>query len=233
MEDAAGPQPVLGGLVALAHLPQDVFLGDADVVVDHFAVVRLRTAPHPDAPDDVDALGGGGHDELGHLSLAAFGVGVAVGHPGHDDEELGVDAVGGEPLVAVDDPVVAVEHGRGGQRAGVRPGVFGLGHGEARLHLPVDHRQQPVLLLLLGAVLDQDGLITGVGGHHPEQRCPPDRVGQHLVHVGVGQEIQAHPAILGGQVRRPQAGLQTTSLISSRSRTGPASIEVGGFSVLP
>ena len=142
------------------------------------------------------------HDDLHHPAGPSSSLGL-VG-PAHDDEEVGRQPVRGEPLVAVDHPLVALADGAGLNRAGVRPGVVGLGHGEARLHGPLDQREQPLLLLLLRPVLGQDGLVARVGRHHAEERGRADGVGQDLVHVGVGHEVDAHAAVLGRQVGRPQ-----------------------------
>ena len=106
--------------------------------------------------------------------------------------------------MAVDHPLVALAHGRGLNGSGVRARVLGFGHGEARLHGPLDQREQPLALLLLGAVLDQDGLVARVRGDHAEERGRTDGVGQDLVHVGVRHEVEAHPAVLGREVGGPQ-----------------------------
>ena len=45
------------------------------------------------------------------------------------------------------------------------------------------------------------------GRDDAEQRRGADGVGEHLVHVGVGEEVEAHAAVLRRQVRRPQPGL--------------------------
>src|SRR3546814_12463413 len=98
----------------VADSAEDVLLRDAHVVVDDLAVVRGRPAPDADAAHDLHALRGGRHDELRHGAFAPLGRLVAVGHAGHHDEEVGVDAVRGDTLVAVYPPVVAVEPGAGG-----------------------------------------------------------------------------------------------------------------------
>ena len=142
------------------------------------------------------------HNDLHHAAGPVV-VGRLLG-PAHDDEEVGGQAVRGEPLVAVDDPVVALAHGRGLNGARVRARVLRFGHGEARLHRPLDQRQQPLALLLLGAVLHQHGLVARVRRHHAEERGRAHRVGQDLVHVGVGHEVEPHPAVLGREVGGPQ-----------------------------
>jgi len=88
-----------------------------------------------------------------------------------------------------------------------RLGLVRLGHREAGLHPALDQGDEPLLLLLFRAVLEEDRLVTGVRRNDPEQRRCANRVGQHLVHVGVLQEVEAGAAVLLRQVRRPEPGL--------------------------
>ena len=94
---------------------RQVLVRDPDVVVDDLGVaaevseVLDRVLHGRHVADDVDARRVGGDDD--HRA-ALVRVDVGVGH-GHDDEEVGDRAVGREPLVAVDDPLVAVAHRRG------------------------------------------------------------------------------------------------------------------------
>ena len=165
-----------------------------------------RLTPDRHAADDVHARGVLGDDNLGHLLVGATGI-VRIRGAAHDDEEVRRMAVGGEPLVAVDHPFVAVGLGAGLDGARIGAGVVRLRHGEARLHPALGQRLQPLLVLLRRAVLDEDLLVAGVGGDHAEQRCGARAVGQHLVHVGVLHEGQPHAAEFRGQVRRPQVRL--------------------------
>ena len=57
---------------------------------------------------------------------------------------------------------------------GSEPGLCGSVIEKPGLHRPVDERQQPLLLLLLGAVLHEDRLVARVRGHHAEQRRGAD-----------------------------------------------------------
>ena len=85
------------------------------------------------------------------------GVGVEV-RLAHDDQEVADRRVRAEPLVPVDDPLVAVEHGLRGEQRGVGAGAR-LGHREAAAQLAVEQRLHPLLLLLVGAA---DGDQLGV-----------------------------------------------------------------------
>ena len=202
MVDAAGAEPVLRGLVAAAPAAELVAHRHANVVVDDLAVVALD-APHGDAADDVHAGRVARDDDLGH---AAARVAAALGVLGtaHDDEEIGPHAVRREPLVAVDDPLVAVAPRRGLERTGVGAGLVGLGHREARLERALDERDQPLPLLLLGAVLHEDRLVARVRRDDAEQRRRADGVREHLVHVGELEEVETRAAVLHRQVRGPQ-----------------------------
>src|ERR1035441_9057888 len=111
VEDAAGAQAVLGRPVPVAHLAQQVVHGDAHIVVADFAVVGRGTAPDADASLNDDAGRRGGHDDLHHPTGPVV-VGRLPG-PAHDDEEVGLQPVGGEPLVPVDHPLVAHLDGAG------------------------------------------------------------------------------------------------------------------------
>ncbi len=55
--------------------------------------------------------------------------------------------------------------------------------------------------------LRQDLLVARVGGDHPEQRGGAHRVGEHLVHVGVLEEVEATSAELLRQMGSPEARL--------------------------
>src|SRR5690606_18080008 len=103
VEDPTRAEPILGGLVTLAHLPERVGHRHSHVLVLDLAVVGVGAAPDADASHDVHALGGGRHDDLHHVPAAALLAGGVL-DTAHDDEEVGADAVAREPFVAVDDP---------------------------------------------------------------------------------------------------------------------------------
>ena len=77
-----------------------------------------------------------------------------VAGAGHDLVEVGVAAVGGPGLGAVEDVVVAVAPGRRTHRGRVGAGV-GLGEAVGAEQVAGEHVGQPLLLLLLGALGDQ------------------------------------------------------------------------------
>ncbi len=72
---------------------------------------------------------------------------------GEQEHVVGVLGLGGPDLLAVDDPLVTVEFGLALQRREVRPGL-GLGEALAPARLAPEDAGQELLLLLLGAPLE-------------------------------------------------------------------------------
>jgi hypothetical protein len=107
-----------------------------------------------------------------------------------DDRHLGVLAGGDELLDAVEDEIVAVAVGAGGDRCRVGAGMR-LGQAEATEHLATRQRLQPVLLLLVAAVLHRDA--AGQRVLHADDRrrgavtgsdLLEDEHQRHVVHAG-------------------------------------------------
>ena len=92
-------------------------------------------------------------------------------HPvvAHHDEDVGELPVAAEPLLTVDDPLVAVAFGVRHERAGVGA-TLRLRHRVARPHLLREQRLEVLLLLLLGAVGGEDLHVPGVGCLAAEDR---------------------------------------------------------------
>ncbi len=98
--------------------------------------------------------------EAGHVTLdaeqaEALGALLGIG-AGHDEDQVGVDAVGDERLRAVEHPVVTVADGAGLDALQVAAGA-GLGHRDGGDELAGAEAGQPALLLLLVGELDQVG----------------------------------------------------------------------------
>src|SRR3984885_7832423 len=134
--------PLHGEVEAVPELTEDVALRYPDVLEDQggrppFAHRgdRLRLPAH--VPVD---------EEAGHAAVGAL---VRIGH-GEDHDEVGLVAVGDEGLLAADHPVVAVLDGPGPDVAGIGPRPR-LGDREATAALAVDRGNEVLLLLLLGA----------------------------------------------------------------------------------
>ena len=123
--EAAGVEGGQGDLQARALGADAVGGRDADLVEAGDAVLDAAQAHEGVAVLDRDALGVGLDDEGGDAALVALG----LRHPGHDDEEVGDHAVGGPQLHSVEDVVVPVGDGRGGEAGRVGADV-GLGQQE-------------------------------------------------------------------------------------------------------
>ena len=160
-----GPEPVLGDGEARALLAEQVGGGHAAFFVADLAVAgALVVAHHRDRADQVEAGRVGRHaDHRG----ARVGVGIGVGDD-HRDRQVGADGARGEPLVAVDHPLVAVADRARLQQGRVRAGDGGLGHREAGADPPLEQRLEPAFALLVGAVLGEDLHVAGVGGRAVE-----------------------------------------------------------------
>jgi hypothetical protein len=136
------------------------------------------------------------------------------------DEEVGADAVGDEGLRAVDD-VAAVDPFREGGDAGDVGAGARLGDAERTDLLAGDPRDQPALLLLFGAeVEDRRQCNRGVGveagcdaarSAGSRQLLDPDRV----VQVGA-----ALPAVLLGELQPEEAQLRAACVQLARELTG-------------
>ena len=133
---------------------------DPDLVEAGDAVLQAAQAHEGVAVLDRDALARRLDDEGGDAALVALG----LGHPGHHDEEVGDDAVGGPQLDAVEDVVVAVRDGGGGEAGGVGADVR-LGQQERGDVGTGKARQERVLLLLRAEDLQRlryaDRLVRG------------------------------------------------------------------------
>ena len=159
MVDAAAAEPGLGDDEALAGLAEQVVPGHAHVVVADVGVGALAFVADRHVAQDLHPRRVGGHDEHGH---ALVGRRLRVGHR-HDDQEGGVAGVRREPLLAVDDPLIADQFGGAGEHLGVGA-ALGFGHGVAGADLVVEQRLQVLVLLGLGAVVGQYLGVAGIRG---------------------------------------------------------------------
>jgi len=89
--------------------------------------------------------------------------------------------VGGEPFLAVDHPVVAMQLGVRGENLGVGAALR-LGHREARDDLVGEQRFEEALFLLGRAVLGENLRVAGIGGLAAENGRREARAAEDLVH---------------------------------------------------
>ncbi len=202
--DAAAAEARLGDHEGRAGLAEHVVGRHAHVLVAHVGVARVLGALGADADVAHDAHAGrlARHDDHAH---ALVGRDVGVGHR-HHDQERRVAGVRGEPLLAVDQPVVAVEPRARREERRVGAGV-GLGHRVTGRDLAVEQRLEVALLLRRAAVVREDLGVAGVGGLAAEHRRCPARAAEDLVHQRELELAEAGASELGAQVARPQAAL--------------------------
>ena len=156
----------------------------AHVLVEDLGVVAVpaeavvRVLHRRDIADDVDPGGVGVHDEhRGALVAAGGGIGDR-----HDDQEVGDRRVGGEPLAAGDDVLVAVPDRAGLEQRRIRAGRVGLGHGERRLEIAGEQRMEIALLLLRGPREREDLGVARVRRGVAERQRGDGRAAEDLVH---------------------------------------------------
>ena len=149
-------------LPAVVHAADDVVLRAAGVGEED--LVELRRPVGLDDGADLDALLVHRHEQVGDAGvLGRVGVGA-----GEQEAVVGVLGLGGPDLLAVDDPLVAVELGLALQAGEVGAGV-GLGEALAPRRLALEDAGEELLLLLLGPPLQDrradEGVAEEVAAH--------------------------------------------------------------------
>ena len=189
--------------------------GNADVVVDDLGVVAVTAEAVPrmlhrrDVAQDLHAGRVGVDDE--HRG-ALMGSRLGIGH-GHHDQEVGDRAVRREPLVAVDDPVIAVADRRGLQQRRIGPRGVGLGHAERGLQVAREQRVQ-ISVFLFGGSRQRDDLgVAGVGRgvaerERSDRRCPENLVHQPELHLSVSLTAEFRVQVRGPQPLGPDLVLE-------------------------
>ena len=140
-------------------------------------------------------------DEERAVTLVARRVRVGLGHHERDVGDAGGRT---EPLLAVQDPLVAVEDRRRLHPGGVRAGRL-LRHRVADAFLAVQQRLQVLLLLFVRAVLDEREHGGVVGTLGVEGEGAEEALAEFHLHERVGQRPQSHASLLHGHERTPQA----------------------------
>jgi hypothetical protein len=125
---------------------------------------------------------------------------------GHDEQQVGHTAGAGEPLLAVDDPLVAVLHGVGDEQVGIGA-ALGLGHRVGGEDVLVHERDQPPLLLLLGAVGGEQLHVPGVRGGGAEEAGGGRVAAEDLVDQRQLELAEAGPAQLLVEEQGPQSAV--------------------------
>ena len=136
-----------------------------------------------------------------------------------------------EPLVAVDDPLVAVGVGPRLDERRVGSRDLGLGHREARAGDAVAQRLQVLLLLLVGAPVQQRVHVALVGrlrvdGERAEARCAPPRPAPSRAARGRAPCRPTPSACAGSHEPRSCAALRISTMPSMRLLRSFASMRV-------
>jgi hypothetical protein len=197
----------------------------------HVAVRRVVFAEHVHRADDLTpgvSLG----TRIMRLLLVRRRVGAGAHH---GDQDLAARAAGTRDVVllAVDDPLVAFQHRRGGHVLGVGRGVVQLGHRVGRADLAVQQRLEPLLLLLGRAHALEHLHVAGVGGRAVHALAGQRVLAQLGGDVGVVEVRQAFAGFGVRQEEVPQALLLGLFLgaveqLQLARRVGPA-VGTGGL----
>ena len=142
-------------------------------VVDEQLVGADGVAAHLGDRPDVDVVAVEVGEEQRH-AVGLLGDLLELRGAGQQQDLLGLQRLGDPHLAAVDDVVVAVALGEGGDPRGVQPGA-GLGDAEADVQVAVDDARQRARLELLGAVHDhrvhaEDRQVHRAGAVHRPRR---------------------------------------------------------------
>ncbi len=150
--------------------------------------------------DDVVVVARLGHDL--HARCLSRHHEHAVG--AHHEQDVGDPARRGEPLLAVDHPLVAVLDGMGLEQARVAAALR-LGHRVRREHVLIQQRLEPALLLLLGAVGGEHLHVAGVGRRGTEHVRSPGIAADDLVEQAELELSEARAAEVLVEEDRPEA----------------------------
>ena len=191
-------------LQPLALAAEPVLGGDPDLVQPGNAVLDAPQPHEGVAPLDRDPGRVGLDDEGADAPRPA----VVVGHPGHDDKELGDDPVGRPQLHAVEEVCRAVLGGR--RRAPDARGVgadVGLGEQERRDRPGGAPGQEAPLLVLGTDQLDRLGHADRLVRGQERAEAGADRPDEHEG-LGVGRHRQAEASVVTGHLHaeRPDLG---------------------------
>ena len=147
-------------------------LRDAHVLEQDLAVAaRVVEAEDLELADDGHA---GSVDRHQHHGVAGVPLGIGMGDADEQDHlGIGMRGAAGEPLMAIDDVIIAVAIDARGQLGRIRAGDLGLGHADAGADLAGEQRLEPRLLLLGGAELREHLHVAGVRA--PSSSSPPTR----------------------------------------------------------
>src|SRR5437016_2833481 len=120
--------------------------------------------------------------------------------------------VGRKPLLAVDDPVVAMKLRPSFEDLGIGAALW-LGHRERRYDLIVEERLEETLLLIRGAVMRKDFRIAGVRrltaeNDRCEARAPENLIHQSQLHLAIALAAEVRTEMARPELAFPDLGLK-------------------------
>ena len=205
MVDAAGPEAPLGDFKPAAGAQDNIVFRYTNVgeFLVHMAVGRIVHGKHVHGPQILEPRRVGGHQDLRLLQVLGR---IRVGLD-HDDHDLaaGVAGTGDIMLLAVDDPLIPLEHGGSTDIGGVRGCDTRLGHSVSRADLALHQGFQPLLLLGLAAVLVQHFHVAGIRGGAVENLGGNVGLAHLFRQVGVLNGVEAGAGFTVGQEEVPQS----------------------------
>ncbi len=205
--DTTAAETLLREQEPLAGLPDQVIgghpaVGEHDLgVVADASVLDLGMRHRADVAHDLHPGCARGHDEHRRVAVRpALGVRL-----GEDEDDVGDRRVGDEPLVAVDDPLVAVPGRRRADHSRVGAGEERLGERERARDLAPEVGPEPALLLRVGRAVREQLHVPAVGSLHAEDRHRHHAAPDDLRHQGELQLAEPVPAELRIEERTPQS----------------------------
>ena len=208
--DPPRAEPLLRDREARAAGAEQAVAGHAHALVDDLGVpadapeVLGRMLHRRDVAHDPHARRVGGHDEHRGATVRSR---LRVGDR-HHDQEVGDRAVRGEPLVAVDHPVVAVLRPRASRAAsGPSRRCPGSVIEKAERSSPASSGSSQLLLLVRRPGEREDLGVARVGRVVAEHERRVGGAAEDLVHQAELDLAEPLPAQLGRQVRGPQPAL--------------------------
>jgi hypothetical protein len=203
-------------------LADQVIGGHPGAVEDHLGGDRGPHAHLALGRARADA-GGAGRDVKAADAARPLRPGRLPRGPGDEGVEVRLAGVADPGLDAVDPEAVAVGHGPGGQRGGVRPALR-LGQAVGAEHLAAQQAGEPPLLLLRRARGGQRETGERVHAHAQADGQPRPRQLLHHLQVDLVGLAAAAPPLRVGQAEQPRPAQQAERL----AREGPGPLRGGG-----
>src|SRR5262249_621338 len=200
--DPSRAEPLLRDREARTFFAETIADRYAAVLAANLGVMIVAFTHHRDAPFDREAGRVGRHQDHAEAPMRVRMRWVGRGH--YDREGRAVRTAR-EPLVTVDDVVIAVANRGGAEPPWIGARNFRLRHREAAADLARDQRLQPALFLLGRAEAPENLRVARIRRLRAHARRPERAPAEDLVHVDIVHERNARAPCFGRQVERPVA----------------------------